>query len=171
MRNLPLNRSIVSTIQLSKNKANMYHCSSMQQFVSNWQAHLSKWIQPPYIVCMFLRAKLKQETEQRISTASLHYCLFKSTTPIKNIESHCINDMYEMIVIRRNNIDVRYIWSKYLHIQATNYTTNISQHCSKWLRGWGGKLDWNTDGPAFVTSTSMFMQEWKSLMNYIICAR
>lgn len=109
----------------------------MVHFVYNWQAHLSKWIQPPYIISMFLRAKLKQETEERISTASLHYCLFKSTTPIKNIESHRINDMYEMIVIRRNNIDVRYIWSKYLHIQASKLQTHISQHRSKWLRGGG----------------------------------
>lgn len=67
---------------------------------------------------MLLGTKIEQKTKKRISTAALHYSLLECTATIKNIESHCINNMLQMIVIWCNNINIRYIWSENLHVQV-----------------------------------------------------
>lgn len=76
--------------------------------------YLSKGIESPDVVSMLFRSKLKQETKQWIPSAPLHDSLFKRTFTIKNIESHCINQMSEVLVLRSNNSDIRNIGGKNL---------------------------------------------------------
>lgn len=99
--------------------------------------YLSKGIEPPDIVSMFLRAKFKQEVKERIATTSLHNSLFKGASSIQNIESHCVNHMAEMIVIGWKNHYIGNIWGKNLvthiksfkiHKELNNKTKSLSEH-------------------------------------------
>jgi hypothetical protein len=99
--------------------------------------YLSKGIEPPDIVSMFLRAKFKQEVKERIATTSLHNSLFEGASSVQNRESHCVNHMAEMIVIGWKNHYIGNIWGKNLvdniksfkiQKELNNKTKSLSEH-------------------------------------------
>jgi len=79
--------------------------------------YLSKGIEPPDIVGMLLRAQLKQEVKKWITTPPLHNSLFKSASTVQYIKGHCIYNLFEVLVLRRNNSDIRNIWGKNLKMK------------------------------------------------------
>lgn len=95
--------------------------------------YLRKGIQPPDVVGMLLRSKFKQEREKRISTASFHDSLLKSTTSIKNVESHCINYMAKMIIFRQSNRYIGHVRGK--NLQRHNKVIMNSVYAEKDLNG------------------------------------